>query len=207
MHTQNYHIYTPPVDNAWALVWGCQAWIGEFPHSNSAYSYDFKHGESGKLVLEFWITPSDHAPYAGPEHAVASKLQENKLVGLSWAVLDFDGGKRDGLYSLAHDAKMVSDASHLCAFRLMPLEKKFEKEIEARWPFKVVDMDARKIAFKDESLGEVTTWKWTFGDGTTSGERHPIHVYKKPGVHYVVILEIQGPEGKSRRPWTTRLWR
>lgn len=31
VHAQNYHIYTPPVNNAWTLIWGSQPWIAEFP--------------------------------------------------------------------------------------------------------------------------------------------------------------------------------
>ncbi|MCE5252004.1 PKD domain-containing protein [bacterium] len=203
VHAQNYHIYTPPQNNAWVLVWGCQPWISELPWSNYAYSYNFKHGESGKLVLECWITPFDYAPYDGPERAVESKLVENTLIGLSWSILDFDGGKRDGHYNLAHNVKMVSDASYLCAFRLMPLEDKFKDPIKAQWSFKVIDMDRRLVSFKDESYGEITQWLWNFGDGTTSTERNPIHEYAKPGIYYVVYLDVEGPKGKSR---TAKYW-
>jgi hypothetical protein len=63
-HAQNYHIFTPAEGKDWALVWGSQPWIKDLPYANSAYKYDFKPGESGKLVLEFWITPFD---YAGSE--------------------------------------------------------------------------------------------------------------------------------------------
>jgi len=203
VHAQNYHIFTPPQNNAWVLVWGCQPWISELPWSNYAYSYNFRQGESGKLVLECWITPFDYTPYDGPERAVESRLVENSLIGLSWSILDFDGGKRDGHYNLAHNVKMVSDASYLCAFRLMPLEDRFKKPIEARWTFKVVDMDRRLVAFNDESIGTITSWLWTFGDGTTSTERNPIHEFTKPGIYYVVYLDVEGPAGKSR---TAKYW-
>ena len=83
VHAQNYHFYTPMVNNAWVLVWGNQHWISEFPHSNYAYSYDFEHGESGSLVLECWITPYDYAPYDRPEDAVVSQLKENERIGFS----------------------------------------------------------------------------------------------------------------------------
>ena len=64
VHAQNYHIFTPPGEGRdWVFVWGCQPWVGKLPYANHAYSYDFKEGESGRLVLEFWITAFDFAPY------------------------------------------------------------------------------------------------------------------------------------------------
>jgi PKD repeat protein len=203
VHAQNYHIYTPPVHNAWCLVWGSQPWVAEFPQSNYAYDYNFSQGDSGRLVLEFWVTPYDYAPYRGVADAVPTALEENQQIGLSWSVLDFDGGKRNGHYNLAHNVKMVYDASYLPAFRLMPLEKEFVDDLRAEWSFQVVDANRRLVAFRDETVGEVTQWKWDFGDGTTSEEQHPVHQYREPGVHYNVTLEVLGPAGSSKR---TRFW-
>jgi hypothetical protein len=202
-HAQNYHIFTPPVHNSWVLVWGSQPWIAEFPYANYAYDYNFKHGESGNLTLEFWITPFDHAPYEGPEQAKITILKENEYIGLSWSVLDFDGGQRDGHYNLSHNTKMVMDASYLCAFKLMPLEENFQKKLQADWSFKVVDINRRLVAFKDESLGEIIEWHWDFGDGNHSKEQFPIHQYKEPGVHYNVTLEVKDAAGASKK---TRFW-
>jgi len=42
------------------------------------------------LTLEFWITPFDYAGCEGPQRAVESVLSENKLIGLAWAILDYD---------------------------------------------------------------------------------------------------------------------
>lgn len=203
VHAQNYHIFTPPVNNAWVLVWGCQPWISEFPYANYAFQYDFKHGESGKLILEFWITPFDYAPYEGPAEAKVSNLQELDFIGLSWSVLDFDGDQREGHCNLSHDTRMVKDASYLCAFQLMPLEDRFLEPIRAEWNFQILDMEQRKVAFTDESLGNINTWKWDFGDGKYSNEQNPIHTFEEPGVHKVITLEVSGPEGLSRR---TRYW-
>jgi len=96
VHAQNYHIFTPPGEGRdWVMIWGCQPWIKELPWSNHAYSYNFKEGQSGKLILEFWITPFDYAPYEGPKNAVESKLEENKIIGLSWSVLDYDENSKE----------------------------------------------------------------------------------------------------------------
>jgi PKD repeat protein len=63
-------------------------------------------------------------------------------------------------------------------------------------------MDRRLVAFKDLSVGQVTSWKWDFGDGTTSTEENPIHQYQKPS-NFVVILDVTGPAGTSRR---SKVW-
>lgn len=206
VHAQNYHVCTPALDKSWALVWGCQPWIGRLPWSNAAYSYNFRHGESGKLIFECWITPFDYAPYEGPGRAVVSNLAENGLIGLSWAIIDYDGnkeGKSDGFYNISHKTTMYGNASDLVAFRLMPLEKGFRKPVEADWDFTVIDMDRRTVAFRDLSYGNITKWHWDFGDGATSDERNPVHTYKKAGYYTIVVLTVEGPDGKARlsRPW------
>jgi uncharacterized membrane protein len=101
---------------------------------------------------------------------------------------------------------MYGQATYLRQFRLMPLEPQFKKPIEARWSFKVLDMKRRMVAFEDESQveagGQITSWKWDFGDGTSSSEQFPIHQYKAAG-EYVVVLYIEGPAGKSR---LSKIW-
>jgi hypothetical protein len=205
VHAQNYHIFTPARDKEWAMVWGCQPWIKDLPWANAAYSYDFQPGQSGKLVLEFWITPFDYAGCEGPARAVESSLQENKLIGMSWSVLDYDDVNAKtykGFYNLSHKTTMYGDATDLVLFKLMPLEARFHKPVEARWTYQVVDMARRLVAFRDESYGQIRSWKWDFGDNTGSAEQHPVHAYQKPG-EYIVTLSVDGPGGSARH---TRVW-
>ncbi len=202
VHAQNYHIFTPAPDRDWAFVWGCQPWIKELPWANAAYDYNFSHGQPGKLTLEFWITPFDYAPFEGPARAVVSQLTENKIIGLSWAVLDYDNvdaANNDAFWNLSHKTSMFGDASDLVAFRLMPLEPALTKPIQARWSYRILDLDRSSVAFLDQSSGQVTARRWLFGDGQSSTEQHPVHTYATPG-EYIVTLEIEGPAGKSR--WT-----
>lgn len=201
VHAQNYHIYTPAEGQDWCLAWGSQPWIKELPYANAAYSYNFRPGEPGKLTLEFWITPFDYAGPEGPVRAVESVLAEGRNIGLCWAVIDFDdvnARSNNGFWNLSNKHTMYGNASQLRTFRLMPREPQFIKKIDANWSFKVLDMDRRQVAFQDESEGKITSWKWDFGDGTTSSEQHPVHAYGKAG-RYIVTLYIEGPDGKSRR--------
>lgn len=204
VHAQNYHIFTPADQKDWAMVWGCQPWIKQLPYANAAYDYRFRHGESGKLTLEFYITPFDYAAYEGPARSVESKLWENKKIGLSWSVLDYDDDQKKtyrGFWNLSHKTSMYGNASDLVAFQLMPLEPSLQAPLKAAWSFTVVDLDRRQVAFQDESHG-ATKWRWEFGDGRTATEQHPLHQYQKPG-EYVVTLHVEGPGGKSK---LTKVW-
>lgn len=52
------------------------------------------------------------------------------------------------------------------------------------------------VQFNDESEGEIERWSWEFGDGETSNQSSPEHVYSEPG-DYVWTLEVEGPGGVS----------
>ncbi len=200
VHAQNYHIFTPAVGKDWSLAWGPQNWIKDLPYSNIAYSYNFKPGESGKLIAEFWITPFDFANAEGPGQSVESTLTDNKKIGLTWAVIDYDDvidESKKGFWNLSKNHKMYGNSSLGTVFTLMPLEEKYQKSFAAQWSFIVADMLKREVLFKDESCGKITSWHWDFGDGTTSTEQNPMHQYKDAG-KYIVILDIEGSDGKSR---------
>ena len=203
VQAQNYHIFTPAGDKDWAMDWGCAQYTKDFPYANHAYNYSFKPGEGGRLVLEFYITLFDYAGCDGPQRAVESVLTENKLIGLSWAVIKYqsaDSNQRE-FWNLSHVQTFFGNASELVGFRLMPLEPQFRKPIAAHWTDKIVDVDRGIVAFQDRSEGDITSWKWSFGDGATSAEQNPIHQYTpRPGRYgnYTVILDLSGPAGAPR---------
>jgi len=201
-HAQNYHIFTPAAGKDWCMVWGPAQWLKALPYANAAQRYHFQPGQPGHYVLEFWITPFDYAGAEGPQRAVESVLKEDKIIGLSFALIDYDdansGDTNNGFWNLSRHHTMYGQADQLCAFKLMPLEPALRPALAAEWSFQVVDMERRLVAFKDLSAGDIKTWHWDFGDGETSAEQNPIHRYAKPD-HYVVVLKVTGPAGESRR--------
>jgi hypothetical protein len=50
------------------------------------------------------------------------------------------------------------------------------------------------VQFTDESLGYPTSWQWSFGDGGTSTEQHPVHEYAAPG-RYAISLTVTNAGG------------
>ena len=205
IYGQNYHIYTAPGEGRdWAMIWGCQPWVKDLPWSNHAYSHTYADGESGPLVLEFWVTSFDYAPL-DPAMAVVSRMVEDTVIGLTWTIIDYDENNDlanihddNGFWSISHSVRSYADASTCVAFRLMPLLPEFERPIEAEWSFTIIDIDRRVIAFNDESHGEITSWLWDFDDGATSTEQHPVHQFQTRG-NKVITLTVSGPAGTARR--------
>ncbi len=52
------------------------------------------------------------------------------------------------------------------------------------------------VQFTDKSIGNVKSYSWNFGDGSTSTEKNTEHVYSVPGT-YTVILIVNGPGGMT----------
>ncbi|TQD28261.1 lectin like domain-containing protein [Methanolobus vulcani] len=52
------------------------------------------------------------------------------------------------------------------------------------------------VDFKDISLFSPNTWEWDFGDGSTSSEQNPSHVYTSPGF-YDVSLNVSNSFGSN----------
>ncbi|HOT03350.1 MAG TPA: DUF3821 domain-containing protein [Methanolinea sp.] len=52
------------------------------------------------------------------------------------------------------------------------------------------------VQFTDISIGYPTTWLWDFGDGYTSTDQNPLHVYENVGT-YSVTLSVTGLSGSS----------
>jgi PKD repeat protein len=57
------------------------------------------------------------------------------------------------------------------------------------------------VNFTDQSFGEIEEWFWDFGDGETSTEKNPLHIYQNPGT-YSVILTVKNAGQESTRSET-----
>ncbi|MDR7666032.1 PKD domain-containing protein [Methanosarcina sp. Z-7115] len=54
------------------------------------------------------------------------------------------------------------------------------------------------VAFTDKSTGSPTSWKWSFGDGTYSTVKSPVHKYTKAG-KYTVSLIVNNAKGSNTK--------
>ncbi|MFO1372706.1 MAG: PKD domain-containing protein [Candidatus Competibacteraceae bacterium] len=54
------------------------------------------------------------------------------------------------------------------------------------------------VVFINKSTGNIDTWSWDFGDGSTSTSSNPTHTYMAKGI-YTVYLTITGPIGTNTK--------
>mgnify|MGYP001828174763 FL=1 len=54
------------------------------------------------------------------------------------------------------------------------------------------------VSFTDQSMGVIEAWDWDFGDGETTTEQNPSHIYHEPGI-YDVLLTVTSVEGSYHR--------
>ncbi len=58
----------------------------------------------------------------------------------------------------------------------------------------LVNPDSLKVRFNDQTVGTVSDWYWTFGDGTFINEKNPVHSYKTADI-YDVCLFVRNAAG------------
>jgi PKD repeat protein len=103
-----------------------------------------------------------------------------------------DSGHDYGLCSRVVDTLTITPRQSWYAFRdvdkVWPLAADFHADVTAG-PLPL------SVQFTDLSYyPEATDWLWEFGDGQTSTEQHPLHVYVQNGV-FTVRLTVTGPSG------------
>ncbi|MFC2152571.1 PKD domain-containing protein [Bacteroidota bacterium] len=60
----------------------------------------------------------------------------------------------------------------------------------------IIDHTTREVEFIDNSLGDITDWYWTFGDGTYDTGDTVIHTYPAPGFYDVCLTVFNGSTGE-----------
>lgn len=60
----------------------------------------------------------------------------------------------------------------------------------------IASANSLRVLFTDESTGSPVSYRWSFGDGRTSTERNPEHIYSRAGT-YTVSLMVTNVDGLS----------
>ncbi len=84
--------------------------------------------------------------------------------------------------------------------QLNPVARQFQttspKSLEAKFTADVTQGSAPlTVQFTDQSTGNPTSWKWTFGDGDSSLVQNPVHIYQSEGLYTVKLTISDGTNG------------
>lgn len=132
----------------------------------------------------------------GPYLAVSSYLRYNSIIDFNgWEYGIYGGAEGELGFNVSFFGYNIADFNTTLA--------SWEKDIiTGTSPVADFSSDSTNISpgstvqFADESTGEPESWYWDFGDGETSTEQNPSHVYENVG-NYDVSLTVEGSFGSN----------
>ena len=201
VQAQNYHIFTPPGNKDWAhgfRLRGVRSRICPTPTRRTTTI-----SSRARRASWCWSSGSRRSTMRGcdgPQRAVESVLTENKLIGLSWCVIDYDdvnSTEPGGFWNLSHKQTFFGNART----GGLPADAAGAAVQEAHRGELVVQGGGYGPApggvqgrvRRQDHFVEMGFRRWRH-----STEQNPMHEYKA-GREYTVILDIEGPAGTARR--------
>jgi len=100
-----------------------------------------------------------------------------------------------GKYTVSLTVKTAKDSSSINKLGFINVANKLRAPVAAFSASPTSGNAPLKVVFTDRSKGSPTSWKWSFGDGTYSTEKNPVHTYSKAG-RYTVSLTVKNSVGK-----------
>jgi PKD repeat protein len=103
---------------------------------------------------------------------------------------------KTGKYTITLTVKNAKDSNTVTKKNLINVKNYLKPPVATFSASPVFGNAPLKVVFTDKSKGSPTSWKWSFGDGTHSTDRNPVHTYSKYG-KYTVSLTVKNSAGKS----------
>jgi PKD repeat protein len=145
-------------------------WAPEFPQvDQEVHFHDTSAGEPGQ-----WLWTFGDGAESTEQHPVHA-FEAPGTYPVTLVVVGADAST--GTSSVTHQVTVGDDT----------LSAWFEWEPEA-------PNAGDDIQFIDASAGDPVQWEWHFGDGATSEDQFPTHVYEEPGL-YTVTLTVSDDDG------------
>lgn len=169
--------------------------------------------------------------FSGNAQDITEKISKNLVVEGNWCdgsyMLIADFGKKDGIWQWYKDDVLIVDAiensvnlsmygngKYTVMYKLPnnktiysdTYEFKTMPGVKADYSYTYL-YAASAIQFKNNTTGNTANykWLWSFGDGTTSTEMSPVHLYKEEKT-YVVTLTVTDESGCSNTMTLQIVW-
>ncbi|MDW5551992.1 PKD domain-containing protein [Methanosarcina sp.] len=104
--------------------------------------------------------------------------------------------RKSGKYSVTLTLNETGNKTEVTKSSYMTISNGYEAPIAAFSASTTSGKTPLSISFTDQSTGSPTSTKWTFGDGTYSTGKNPVHTYSKAGL-YSITLAVSNADGSS----------
>lgn len=185
--------------NAWSIVGTDEAYEGEYGTRSAAIN----HNEQSVMELDytvaadgdfsFYYKVSSEANYDKLKFYIDGTMQDEWSGEIAWSIAEYTltAGDHNLKWEYMRDGSAVSGED--CAwvdYIVFPASS--DNVLTAAFNADDVNpCDGGTVGFSSTSLGDVTSWNWTFEGGTpaTSTDENPSVTYATPG-NYNVVLEV-----------------
>lgn len=173
--------YDGPIDTFW---YGCQAmfYVGFGDSLNNPVwppldplTLSFYDASLGAAQSWFWdFGDGNTSTLQNPTHTYA----DTGIYVVTLSIVTVDGCESEAAYEICVGDNCWGIQEFDCQAMFIPLAD---------------SLGGNGLQFIDLSfsLDTIVAWTWNFGDGTSSNEQNPYHVYAQPGI-YTVTLTIEG---------------
>lgn len=120
-----------------------------------------------------------------------------KVFEIPLKVRETASGNQDYPVRLSHGVVMLTDKSQvpvLARDGMIHVGYAPEGSIYAGYSY---DKFQNRVKFSNQSAESAIAYEWDFGDGSTSEEENPLHIFPAPGT-YKVSLSVSGESGTAR---------
>ena len=104
---------------------------------------------------------------------------------------------KSGLYSVKLTASNANGSNALTKTGFIAVSSVLDTPVTSFSVSQTSEKTPFIIRFTDQSTGSPMAWKWTFGDGSDSTDKNPVHTYNKSG-NYTVSLTTTNDGGSSK---------
>jgi PKD repeat protein len=159
---------------------GCQADFIALPDSSNPLLIHFTDQSTGNIISWSWsFGDGSYSSQQNPSHQYAQAGHYG--VGLQVQ------GADSSCYSYHFDTLVVGNSAG-CQANFYWSQDSLQ--------------GGNTVHFHDWSTGQTVAWYWTFGDGGTSTQQNPVHIYPQPG-NYTACLTITAINPDCTSTWCT----
>ncbi|RXA15078.1 PKD domain-containing protein [Methanosarcina sp. MSH10X1] len=158
-------------------------------------------------VLDSPVTGFSASPASGKEPLTVDFTGQSKGAPTSWKWSFGDGNNsidknavhtynKSGLYSVRLTASNEKGSNTLTKSSYIAVSSVLDGPVSRFSASPTSGKEPLTVSFTDKSIGTPTLWKWSFGDGNTSTDKNPVHMYNKSGL-YNVTLAVSNANGSN----------